>query len=129
MTEEPWFPRRMYMKRSSHYHAFVFVCLFSFILTLSYDAVAVNRYWDAGGGTNTDWSITNNWSGDTEPVSTDNALIGDNSGVKDATATISQTGEVSTNLYLGNQAGTTGRALERRRPALLYLPIIPGRRA
>lgn len=64
---------------------------------------AASRYWDSGGGANTNWSTAGNWSSDTEPGSGDHAYI--NNG---GTALITNSAEAAYYLYVGNGGGETG---------------------
>ncbi len=65
-------------------------------------------YWDAGGGTDRDWSNALNWSADIEPTAADSAILGHTGYSNPAVGEITQSNEVCTNLRLGNVAGFTG---------------------
>jgi len=61
--------------------------------------------WDAGGGSNRDWSYAPNWTANVEPIAASNAFINGN-----YTGVVSQVGEVARDLYVGSTG--TGTLLQ-----------------
>ena len=78
-----------------------FVRLFGFaaaVLLLSSPLARADITWNVQSG---NWSVATNWSGGAVPTSTDNADI-----FNGGTATITTSGELCANLYLGSTAGS-----------------------
>jgi len=73
-------------------------------IATTWDALLVappTYIWDAGGGSDRDWSTAANWTANTEPTATNNAFIGGS-----YTGVVTVAGEVASDLYLGQ--GSTG---------------------
>ena len=73
------------------------------VLLLAPPSARGQKTWIAPPATSGDWATAGNWSPSGPPGSRDNAIVS-NAG----TATISTTGDVCYDLYIGNNAGESG---------------------
>ena len=89
----------------------------SFIfMGLAPPAFAADKTWNVASG---DWSSGTNWTGG-EPGSGDDALVNNN-----GTVTISLSGEVANNLYLGQNTSTSGLVNMTAGTLTVSLALVP----